>query len=34
MVKEEEKHGSQFISNKDEMVSHIYFSLPFSVDKL
>lgn len=34
MIKEEEKHVSQLISNKDEAVSPIQLSAPFSVDKL
>lgn len=34
MVKEDEKHASQLISSKDELVSHLSLSPPFSVVKL
>lgn len=34
MIKEEEKHVSRLMSNKDEAVSPIQLSAPFSVDKL
>lgn len=34
MIKEEEQHASQLISNKDEVVSTIRLCAPFSVDKL